>query len=157
MKDSNRKFVILLRGLILVLAALFINDFVGQRNSNRNYVLNNFNKNLNVQINYLNSKFEEYFNILDMESENHWPFLERIEQHEKVFAFVYKHDSLLYWNTSSVHFQLSSLKNRTILFIINLLRNMLIHGSLTTKISKFPVYSARRLMKSILIAIKSTI
>lgn len=117
MKDSNRQFVLLLMGLILVLAALFINDFIAQRNSNRNYILNNFNRNLKTQINYLNSKFGDYFDVLDLELDNHWPLLERIEQNENIYAFVYKHDSLLYWNTSSVHFQLSSLKNRT--FLIN--------------------------------------
>lgn len=102
-------------GLILVLAALFINDFIIQREYNSDYVVNDFNENLKVEIDVLNSKFDEYFNVLDEKTDDYWPLLEKINNQEKVYSFVYKHDSLLYWNTSTVHFELSSLRNRTVL------------------------------------------
>lgn len=115
MKSSNRQFIMLLMGLILVLAALFINDFNLQRESNSDYIVNDFNENLKVEIDFLNSKFDEYFNILDEKTDDYWPLLEKINNQEKVYSFVYKHDSLLYWSTSTVHFELSSLRNRTVL------------------------------------------
>jgi len=115
MKNSNRQFILLLMGLILILAALFINDFIIQRESNTDYIVNEFNENLKVQIKFLNSKFEEYFNVLDEKTEDYWTLLEKINNQENIYSFVYKHDSLLYWNTSTVHFELSSLRNRTVL------------------------------------------
>lgn len=115
MKNGNRQFILLLMGLILILAALFINDFIIQHESNKNYIVDEFNDNLKDQINFLNSKFEEYFDALDEKTDNYWPLLDKINKEKNIFSFVYKHDSLLYWNTSSVHFELSSLKNRTVL------------------------------------------
>jgi signal transduction histidine kinase len=115
MKSESNKLVIILMGIIIILSALFINDVNIQKNANKGIIINEFNSGLSSQLDFLNHKTNEIFDLLDKPTDDFWPLLERVEDAEDFYLYVYKHDSLLYWNNSSVYFPLSSIKNRTFL------------------------------------------
>ncbi len=115
MNTESKKLVVLLISIIIILSALFINDINIQKKTNKSIILDEFNTGISKQLSFLNDKAIEIFDLLDTPTDNFWPLLERVEDGQDFYLYVYKHDSLLYWNTSSVYIPLISIKNPTFL------------------------------------------
>lgn len=115
MRLNYNHFLYLLAAFILLFVALIVNDFYGERSTNRSVIINNFEKNLITQSDFLQKKSDEIFALLEKDIQNYWPLLERVDESNDFSIYLYQHDSLLYWNNSNVYFDLVDIPNQTFL------------------------------------------
>ncbi len=107
-----------LTALFLLLAFYAIEFSIRQYYSDQN-IKDHFQKNLLLQQKILSDKAGAVEDILNSAHNNHWPELERLLDPDHIYAQIFVHDSLLFWNSNKLSNDLDYLQGGSLDTIIH--------------------------------------
>lgn len=95
---------------LFLLVAFYAVDLSIRQYYSDDHIKDHFQKNVLEQEGILAQKAGEVEDILNSQKSNHWPELERLLDPDQIYAQIYDHDSLLFWNSNILHNDLDYLK-----------------------------------------------